>query len=277
MKDRIIQPNGPGLKSFMHTETKIGGTAKALLLFSLLTIPLSIGYFFYNSDEGSQRLKDNKTCSTPVMQERQDPNKDKDIPPKITKAKLQLESVDNIDTIRVVIAEKQGDRRGISYKYEWLKNDKPYGANEDNITGFKKGDKVDVKITPYDGKQEGQTVFLTMAIERVSLQIVENKTVRFDGKALSYQVKAIDPNGGALSYSLADAPKDMTIDSSTGIINWPVSTNEYGKHNVNVMIKSSSGAEAVYPLSIDMAKFNEEQAQMQRADGSSYGKKGYAK
>lgn len=251
----------------MRTETKTEGATRrkgisaakqALLSFSLLIILLAVGYFFYGGNENSPAPDDsNKVHSAPAVQERQKPDKSEDISVRITKAKLQLESVDNVDRIRVIVPEDRGVKHNITYKYEWFKNGSPYGANEDNITGFKKGDKIDVKITPYESEKNGQSVLLTMTIERVSPQIVENKTLDFDGKTLTYQVKAIDPNGGPLSYSLVSAPKDMTIDSATGMINWPVKPHERGKHTVNVMIKSSSGGEVVYPFSIDMAKLNQ--------------------
>lgn len=250
----------------MRTETKTGGATKkkglsaakqALSLFSLLIVLLAVGYFFYGGDQNSRKPDDNKVYSTPATQEKQDTEKSRNTGLRIKKAKLQLESVDNVDRIRVVVPENRGDGHTIVYQYEWFKNGNPYGANEDNITGLKKGDKIGVKITPFDGEKDGQPVLLTMNIERVSPQIVENKNVSFDGKTLSYQVKAVDPDGGALSYSLVDAPKDVTIDSSTGVINWPIKKHEHGKHNVNVMIKSSSGAEVIYPFSIDMAKLGE--------------------
>ena len=47
-------------------------------------------------------------------------------------------------------------------------------------------------------------------------KIVENKLISYEGDLLIYQVKAIDPDGGTLTYSLKDAPKDMVIDSQTG-------------------------------------------------------------
>lgn len=250
----------------MRTETKTGSTFKkkglsaakqALLSFSLLVVLLIVGYFFYSGEERSPKPANNRVHSVPLIQEKKEADKSENTRIKIRKAKLQLESVDNVDRIRVVVTEDRGHKHSTTYKYEWFKNSNRYGANEDSITGFRKGDKIDVKITPCDGEKNGQSVLLTMTIERVSPQIVENKTLDFDGKTLSYQVKAIDPDGGSLTYSLASAPQDMTIDSATGRINWPVKTREYGKQSIHVMIKSSSGAEVIYPFTIDMAKLNE--------------------
>jgi len=230
---------------------------KILLPLSALILLLSIGYFVHKQNEYSQLSKDSKPYSNDAVQNGQDIQKGRDFPPAVAKAKLQLASVGGIDKVTVIIEGSQNDKRDITYEYEWFKNGQPFGGNDDNATGFKKGDKIDVKVTPFDGKQYGQPVLLSFTIARVPPKIVENKAISFDGDSLSYQVKAVDQDGGTLSYSLIDPPKDMTIDSKTGIINWRVRTKEDGKHNVNVMIKSSGGAEAVYPLTIDIAKVNE--------------------
>jgi hypothetical protein len=262
----IQQVKEPLLKSSTRSETRTRSTIakergsieqRVLLLSSVLITLLAIGYLLYSKNEYSQKSADKKPYSVDKVQDKQDIEKGRNVSLKITKAKLQLESIDNTDRIRVIIDENQDSKKSVRYKYEWFKNSKPLGVNDDNITGFKKGDNIDVKITPIDGKQYGQPVLLNMNIVRVPPKIVENKTVSFDGNTLSHQVKAVDPDGGTLSYSLVDAPKDMTIDSESGIIKWHVKTEEYGKHNVNVMIKNSAGAEVIYPLSIDIGKVNE--------------------
>lgn len=226
------------------------------MLFSALIVLLIIGYLLFPKND-SQRPDGRKNGSTAVTQEKQDIEKSSNVPLRITKAKLQLESVDNVDRVRVIVEENRNDKDNISYKYEWFKNDVPIGDNGDNVTGFRKDDKIDVRITPFAGTMSGQPVFLTMIIARVPPKVVENKIVKLDGNNLSYQVSAMGPEDETLSYSLVDGPKDMTIDNRTGMITWNVNSSEHGKQNVNVMIKSSNGTQAVYPLSIDFGKANE--------------------
>jgi len=225
----------------------------------VLVVVIIIGYFLYQRNHFFQRSDHSKPYSTAIINERRDIQKGRNTWPTITKAKLQLESVDNIDRIRIIIEKAQDDKRNISYKYEWFRNSKPFGINDDNVTEFKKGNRIDVKVTPFDGKQYGQPVFLNMNIAHVPPKVVENKTISFDGNVLSYQVKAIDPDGGTLSYSLINPLKEVTIDGETGMITWHVKANDHDKYDVNVMIKSNSGAEVIYPLSIDIGKLIGEQ------------------
>jgi hypothetical protein len=174
--------------------------------------------------------------------------------PGLEKARLQLESVDNVDKLTVILPGKDDDKEKTKYSYEWFINNEPTKYSTNTISGFKKGDKVSVKITPSEGDKVGQPKVLSVEIANVSPRVVENKSISFDGRLLSYQVKAVDPSGGFLSYSLVDAPKDMSIDSQSGVISWQVRPEDSGLYNMKVRISSNNGAETIYPLKLDIGK-----------------------
>lgn len=173
-------------------------------------------------------------------------------PPVITKAKFRLENINNRDVFKVITEGSDKDGDAITYTYEWTKNDEPAG-NGDSISGFKRGDKIAVKVTPFDGKNYGQPRILAIEIKNAIPKIIEHKEVKFDGELLSYQVKAADPDGDKLLYSLVDAPKGMTIDSS-GLIKWQVKPEDYGKDTVKVKVSDGQGGEVVYTLNINAGK-----------------------
>ena len=52
----------------------------------------------------------------------------------------------------------------------------------------------------------------------------------------SYQVKASDPNGDDLNYSLTIKPEGMSIDIENGLISWMPANNQVGIHQVIVEI-----------------------------------------
>lgn len=57
------------------------------------------------------------------------------------------------------------------------------------------------------------------------------------GRPYSYQVVATDPNAGdVLTYTLPIAPAGMTINSSTGLIQWAPNASQGGNHNVKVVV-----------------------------------------
>ncbi|MCX5804655.1 MAG: cadherin repeat domain-containing protein [Proteobacteria bacterium] len=253
-------PTKKRIKRVFIAKKDIPFKKKIYLLFSILAALLLIGYFLYKeSKENNNSLNSgkNKSYSINKIQTKTEIEKGENLLPIIKKAKLQFESLDNTDKLKVIIEEKEDEKKGIKYNYEWFKNGEPFGGNIDSITGFKKGDIIDVKITPFDDKQYGQPKLLSIEIARVTPKIVENKEISFDGNVLTYQVKAVDPDGGALKYSLIDPPKGMSINDQTGIILWQVKAEDYGKHDIKVRISSVNGAEIVYPLNIDLSKITE--------------------
>jgi len=75
------------------------------------------------------------------------------------------------------------------------------------------------------------------------------------GDFYSYDVEAMDPEGGIITFSLLDAPDGMAIIPETGIIYWYPSYDQAGEsYSVTVMV--SDGANSVsetYSVSVDFA------------------------
>jgi hypothetical protein len=169
----------------------------------------------------------------------------------ITNAKLTLENIDGQDVLKVSIKDKAGE--GITWVYEWTINDIPSGKG-DSIKGFKRGDNVIVKISPFDGEKYGRSKVLTTTINNTAPRVIEDKTATFDGKQMTYQVKAADADGDNLTYSLSEAPQGMLIDSKSGIISWsniPENQQEFG---MKVKIADGHGGELVYPVTVNLPK-----------------------
>jgi fibro-slime domain-containing protein/RHS repeat-associated protein len=57
----------------------------------------------------------------------------------------------------------------------------------------------------------------------------------------TYQVRAEDPNGDPLTYSLVTAPDGMKIDASTGLVTWNPGADKVGTHNVTVKVSDGRG------------------------------------
>lgn len=70
----------------------------------------------------------------------------------------------------------------------------------------------------------------------------------------SYTVLASDPDGDALTYSLAIAPAGLTIDPSSGVVNWLPGSNNVGSSAVTVRV-SDGVAYVEQSFSISVAAF----------------------
>jgi hypothetical protein len=193
------------------------------------------------------------TLSAPIESEKETgPEAFSKNSPKLDKAGLRFETVNGIDCLKVMAdgSDKNGNK--VSFRFEWTKNDKPAGEG-DTISGFKRGDKISVMITPFDDQGYGLARNLSAEIKNTPPKITEHEVTNFDGKVWSYQVKATDPDGDPLTYSLKSAPPGMTIDPSTGLVKWNVPPDFKGKASFTVSVADGHGGEATQSLSFEIS------------------------
>jgi hypothetical protein len=173
----------------------------------------------------------------------------KNAPPEVTRVKILPEIFKPGDTLSVEVAGNDIDGNEVIIAYEWTKNGEPAGNGKRLEVPLKRGDKISAKITPFDGESYGPTVILNREIKNMPPMIIEDKKFNFDGKVYTHQIKATDPDGDTLTYTLKQAPKGMVIDK-TGLITWVASEKDKGRHPVTVQVTDGYGGEALYNFDI---------------------------
>lgn len=176
----------------------------------------------------------------------------KNAPPEIAKVEFLPNPAKPKAKIGAEAAAKDIDGDAVTILYEWTKNRKPAGNGREMGGEVKKGDKISVKITPFDGEAYGQPVVLNREIGNVPPQIIDDRNFSFDGKSFSYQVKAADPDGDVLAYSLKSSPPGMTIDAKAGLVQWNVPAEFKGKASFTVAVADGKGGEGTYALTLDI-------------------------
>ncbi|HBE70079.1 MAG TPA: hypothetical protein DDW52_18180, partial [Planctomycetaceae bacterium] len=76
------------------------------------------------------------------------------------------------------------------------------------------------------------------------------------GEAYHYMVEASDPEGQAITYSLATSPDGMTIDASSGEVAWTPTAEQAGQHVVTIIATDEGGATAVESYQLDVLAQN---------------------
>lgn len=171
-------------------------------------------------------------------------------PPEITRVKILPEIFKSNDTLSVEAEGSDIDGDQVSFLYEWTKNGAPAGKEPIIGTKVKRGDRVSVKVTPFDGESYGSSVVLNREIQNLPPVISEHSEFTFDGKMYTCQVKATDPDGDALRYSLDVSPDGMTIDPWTGLITWPVPPEFKGEVGATAVVDDGHGGISRYNLKI---------------------------
>ncbi|MCE5225607.1 MAG: Ig-like domain-containing protein [Porphyromonadaceae bacterium] len=177
----------------------------------------------------------------------------KNTPPEITDFKITPETLKSGDGLGVEINAKDADGDNISFTYEWTKNGEPAGTAKKIGVPIKRGDKISVKITLFDGESYSQPFIFQSEIGNMPPVIVDDRQFNFDGKTFSHQVKASDPDDDQLSYQLKDAPEGMTI-SNAGLILWTVPLGFSGNVSATVIVADSNGGTASNNLLFQILK-----------------------
>jgi predicted RNA-binding protein with TRAM domain len=177
----------------------------------------------------------------------------KNAPPVITRVKLVPEVFKTGDRLGAEVSGSDPDGDEVTFLIEWTKNGEPAGKGMTIDSPLKKGDKVTVKITPFDGEDYGRSGTLSNEIRNMPPMIVDDKNFRFDGNVVSHQIKAIDPDGDPITYSLKNAPQGMTIDASTGLITWTVPAGFKEKGSYTAVAKDPKGGESTQVFNFDLS------------------------
>ncbi|MBI4691623.1 MAG: putative Ig domain-containing protein [Nitrospirae bacterium] len=161
------------------------------------------------------------------------------------------------DTLKVTAKVTDPDGDDVRLSYQWLKNDEPLSETSDslNITkDFKRGDWIAVYVTPDDGKDKGSPGLVKGTISNASPEITSSSgDSRFENGKFTYQVKATDPEGDPITYSLKTSPAGMTINPSTGLIQWNVPSDLKGKASVTVYATDNHGGGALHSFTFELA------------------------
>jgi len=169
-------------------------------------------------------------------------------PPELTAFKLLTEAMKPGDALGVAVEGRDADGDKVTFLYEWTINGQPAG-NQEKIEGaVKRGDSVAVRVTPYDGESYGNAIVQDRTIQNLPPVIQEHGEFKFDGTVYTYQVKASDPDGDTLAYSLEAPPKGMTIDPATGLLTWVVPAEFKGKQDIMIIVSDGHGGTAKYNI-----------------------------
>lgn len=175
----------------------------------------------------------------------------KNIPPSIARSKIVPAVPKAGDILKIDIAGNDRDGDDVTFTYEWSKNGESADTGDSFEGPFKRGDKISVKITPYDGNENGQAIILTSNIHN-SPPKPSGSGEGFADNKYSYQMNATDPDGDVPNFALKQAPNGMVIDKSTGLITWNVETKDSGRHPVTVQVTDGQGGEVLYNFDVTL-------------------------
>jgi hypothetical protein len=182
----------------------------------------------------------------------------KNAPPEISTITILPEVFKPGDTLSVEAEGVDADGDKVTLSYSWTKNGAPAGSSNSIEGAIKRGDRITVEITPFDGQDYGEPSVLLREIHNIPPMISDHRNFEFNGETYLYQVKAQDPDGDTLAYSITSGPEDMIIDPATGLITWNVPPDFAGDASVAVSASDGQGGESTQQLTFSIGPAEEE-------------------
>lgn len=168
-------------------------------------------------------------------------------PPKVTDISTVPEEWRSGTAIEIAPKVEDVDGDPVELRYKWIINGEEDALLSEAILPAernRRGDRIEVLITPFDGRAEGQ-VFrgVVQSVTGTAPTIVSTPPTRFETTVYSYQVKAEDADKEQLTFALDSPPAGMAIDPVTGLISWPLSGVVPGKYEVKIVVRDPDGGE----------------------------------
>jgi len=144
-------------------------------------------------------------------------------PPLITSVNILPEKPTKKSELNLSIQSKDPDGDPITYQYQWIRNDEEIlGENKNTLKSgnFKKGELIQVRMTPSDGKVNG-TPFLSIIVKILNSPPVIQE-VRIEPKVayvtdhLKTYVKSSDPDGDFIYYTYQWEKNGVVLNEERG-------------------------------------------------------------
>ncbi len=171
-------------------------------------------------------------------------------PPEIKSVTLLPDVFKPGDTLHVDVVAADVDGDDVSLGYEWSKNGEPAGTGNSIEQHIGRGDVFIVTVTPFDGTDYGKPMVVRREMRNLPPLIEQHDDFTLQGSLYTYQVRATDPDGDTLTFSLDSPAPGMTIDPASGLLAWNVPNEFKGKQNVMIVVNDGNGGIARYSLQI---------------------------
>ncbi len=162
-------------------------------------------------------------------------------PPKVTGIAIDPELPRRNSTLKARIEASDPDGDTVAFSYQWVKNGAELmGEISETLRDptLRKGDRINLRVTPYDMKSTGDEVISREIVILNSAPVITSspQAQKMKSTLYRYQVVAEDPDGDPITFSLSpSSPQGMIIDPQTGLIHWKIGRNDAGTHTIEII------------------------------------------
>jgi len=143
----------------------------------------------------------------------------------------------------------------LMFEYRWTVNGRSldHGGPVLETDRLQRGDVVQVTVTANDGDETSDPIRTPeLRVANGVPRISSRPEVPEEGRPFSYRVRAEDPDGDRLSFSLEEAPPGMDINPVSGEITWRPQADAEGPAPVRIRVEDMQGGEALQEFELTL-------------------------
>jgi len=143
----------------------------------------------------------------------------------------------------------------LMFEYRWTVNGRSldHGGPVLETDQLQRGDVVQVTVTASDGDETSDPIRTPeLRVANGVPRITSQPEVPEEGQPFSYRVRAEDPDGDRLSFSLDEAPSGMDINPVSGEISWRPRADAEGPARVRIRVEDMQGGEALQEFELTL-------------------------
>lgn len=174
--------------------------------------------------------------------------------PRIVSARFVLGEGPQGSGIGVEAETGDADGDDVQVEIAWKRNGESAGTGSRLPVPVKRGDRIDVTVTPFDGEERGRSATITRQVGNTPPVIEGQEEFLVNGNVVTFRIRASDPDGDRLAYSIKDAPAGMKIDPATGWVRWETVPGTVGKVPFMVKVSDGSGGESTAGINVTITE-----------------------
>ena len=174
------------------------------------------------------------------------------LPPHIDEVRLTPKAPKDGESVHADVIATDPEDRGMTYRYTWKVNDVE-NIEEHSATirtSLRKGDVLSVTVIARDDEQDSEPATASASVTGVSpvMETTPSQVRSLDG----VRMRAFDPDGGDITWTLTGGPAGMAIDPA-GVLRYKGSETEAGgSYEVAIVATDPDGdfAKMMLPIKI---------------------------
>jgi hypothetical protein len=178
-------------------------------------------------------------------------------PPVLRSVRLEPATAHRGDRLRVQVEASDPDHDPIMYVYRWFRNQRLERETEEaelETDELSRGDVIAVEVTPSDGHAHGKSLASqALTLGNSPPRITSRPPLTTEPERYQYTVVATDPDGDFMNFTLDQGPAGMTMDRTTGQLNWPRPGTAKGPQRVRILVDDGHQGEAFQEFEINVS------------------------